>query len=63
LKVLEFDFLKRPDRTSWYWKRCSRWLLSDLRCAQNPFLAGRGFAPDPAGVAYDSYMLMKVLVW
>ena len=33
LKVLEFDFLKCRDRTSWYWKRCSRWLLSDLKCA------------------------------
>jgi len=33
LKVLEFDFLKRRDWTSWYWKRCSRWLLSDLKCA------------------------------
>jgi len=33
LKVLEFDFLKRRDWTSWYRKRCSRWLLSDLKYA------------------------------
>jgi len=40
LKVLEFDFLKCRDRTSWHWKRCSRSLLSDLKCARNPFSAG-----------------------
>jgi len=27
------------------------------------YIFGRGFAPDPAGEAYDTYMLIKVPVW
>jgi len=62
LKVLEFDFLKRRDRTSWYWKRCSIWLLSDLKCASNPFSAG--LCPGPRWVSLRHlYMLIKVPVW
>jgi len=62
LKVLEFDFLKRRDRTSWYWKRCSSWLRSDLKCAQNPFSAGAS-PKTPLGELMMLIYAYKVLVW
>jgi len=53
-KVREFDFLKHRDRTSWYWKRCSRWLLSDLNVHKIHFRPGS---------FRRLYMLIKVPVW
>jgi len=57
LKVLEFDFLKRLNRTSWYWKKVFQ-MASFLpqMCIKSIFV--RGSTPDTTGGAYDAYICL-----
>jgi len=49
LKVLEFDFLKRCDRTSWYWKKVFQ---------MASFWPQMCITRDLTGGAYDTYICL-----